>query len=108
LFAERAYGGRDSFGIEAVFVAELLSSENAAERNAISKCESLRERLLKDFAAHRVRTRLQNSPETAIRPATASGLNRGAHGRGMVREVVYHENTVMFPFDIEAAANGKE
>src|SRR5262249_16491732 len=81
-------------------VAELSRSVNGAKNDAVTKGKRFGESVLKHAAAHRVRTRLEHSPQAASRPAEASGLNRGANGCGVGREVVYHQDAVNFAFHI--------
>src|SRR6266446_819378 len=52
IFAEGTNTLRYGFGVQAILSAQLLGAENTAENHAVAKCERLRQRILKHFAAH--------------------------------------------------------
>src|SRR5579859_7094999 len=94
--------GCNGFGIHAVFVAQLLSAIYSAQNNAISECQSLRQRVLEDFAAHRIGTRLENRPHPPSWPARPCRLNRSLHGCGMVRKIVHDQDAANLAFYVHS------
>ena len=103
-FTESADTCCNSLRVQAIFVAELLGSEYAAERHAIGESKCLRKRFLKNFATHGIGTRLENFPKPAIRPAAPGGFDSGANGSWMMGEIIDHKDAAMFAFHVETSA----
>src|SRR6516162_2075555 len=105
VLAKSADSGGNGFGVEALVIGELACTVDPAEENSVAEGQGLRESVLKNATAHRIGARFQDGPETAAGPSEAGGFDRGADGRGVMREIVNDEDAVGFTFDVHAAAN---
>src|SRR5262249_13082274 len=81
IHAELANVFGNAFRIETVLVAKLRSMIDAAKYDLVRCGKRLRERILENFAPHRIRARLKNRPQTSSRPAAASCRYRRANSR---------------------------
>src|SRR6266581_9489765 len=96
---------RDGFRVHAILVAQLLCPVHSTQDDAIAKRERLRQRLLEHSAAHGIRARFQNGPQTPSRPTRSRRFNRGLHGGGVMREIIDDQYSANLALHIHAALN---